>query len=440
LTRIKSNQGDLVVVTESKWQPARLFPITGIGGADEQERRGCSALMAVIQSVREFGRELTSRCGAPAGTIETYIEVPFENGKFRPDGLIRVTRGKTEWTALVEVKTGRIDLRADQVENYVDVARNQGFDAVITISHQVATTPGVHPVAIDKRKLHRVALFHLSWSRIHTEALIQQSAHTVNDPDQAWILSEFIRYLEEKKSGALDFEDMGPHWTKVRDACPLGTLRAADPETLDVVSRFDQLVAFCGMELSRQLGVHVQQGLSRKERSDHASRLQAQSALLAKTGQLQGSLLVPNAAAPIAVTVDLRASQVHCSLTLGAPLDRRVSARVTWLIRQLPEAPPALRVVATAARARDTGPSRSLAEVQTDSSILIDDAKAHPNIHAHAEPTNRQEAWSRRRLIRSLCGEAGGYLLCRSGTKAESLVGPSAKVEGIEGGYDACIG
>jgi hypothetical protein len=61
--------------------------------------------MAVIQSVREFGRELTSRCGAPAGTIETYIEVPFENGKFRPDDLIRVTRGKTEWTALVEVKT-----------------------------------------------------------------------------------------------------------------------------------------------------------------------------------------------------------------------------------------------------------------------------------------------------------------------------------------------
>jgi hypothetical protein len=233
-----------VVVTESKWQPARLFPITGIGGADEQERRGCSALMAVIQAVREFGRELTSRCGAPAGTIETYIEVPFENGKFRPDGLIRVTRGKTEWTALVEVKTGRVDLPADQVENYVDIARNQGFDAVITISHQVATTPGVHPVAVDKRKLHRVALFHLSWSRIHTEALIQQSAHTVSDPDQAWILSEFIRYLEEKKSGALDFEDMGPHWTKVRDACPLGTLRAADPETLDVVSRFDQLVAF----------------------------------------------------------------------------------------------------------------------------------------------------------------------------------------------------
>ena len=25
------------------------------------------------------------------------------------------------------------------------------YDAVVTISHQVATTPGVHPIAVDKR-------------------------------------------------------------------------------------------------------------------------------------------------------------------------------------------------------------------------------------------------------------------------------------------------
>jgi len=96
--------------TEEAWQPARLFPITGIGGADEQERRGCSAFLAVLQSVREFGRTLTMRCGAPAGAIETYIEVPFtfEGEKYRPDGLIRVTRGQKSWTALVEARQGRM--------------------------------------------------------------------------------------------------------------------------------------------------------------------------------------------------------------------------------------------------------------------------------------------------------------------------------------------
>ena len=177
------------MANDEAWQPARLFPITGIGGAEEQERRGTSVLLAVMQSVKEFGRALTTRCGAPAGRIETFIEVPFElaaGSKVRPDGLIRVTRGQTMWRALVEVKAGRVDLRPDQLNNYLDVARSNEFDAVITISHQVATTPGVHPVQVDRRKTKKVALHHLSWSRIHTEALIQQTNHVVGDPDQAW--------------------------------------------------------------------------------------------------------------------------------------------------------------------------------------------------------------------------------------------------------------
>ena len=177
------------------------------------------------------------------------------------------TRGQRSWTALVEVKTGKNDLNAEQIVHYLDIAREQGFDTVITISHEVATTPGVHPVAVDKRKLKKVDLFHLSWSRIHTEALIEQTNQTVSDPDQAWILSEFVRYVENSKSGAWDFDDMGPEWVEVRNAAAQQTLRAADKVTLDVVARFDQLLAFSGMELSRQLGVNVQQRLTRKEQS-----------------------------------------------------------------------------------------------------------------------------------------------------------------------------
>ena len=255
----------MATVSET-WQPARLFPITGIGGADERTDRGCSAFLAVVQSVREFGRALTARCGAPAGNLEAFIEVPFtfNNAKFRPDGLIRVTRGQKSWTALVEVKTGRNDLNPDQITSYLEIAGEQGLDAVITISHEVATTPpGVHPVSIDKRKLRRVNLYHLSWSRIHTEALIEQANHIISDPVQAWILSEFVRYLENSKSGAWDFDDMGPDWVSVRNSAAQQTLRATDREALDVVARFDQLLAFCGMELSRTLGVNVQQRLSR---------------------------------------------------------------------------------------------------------------------------------------------------------------------------------
>lgn len=49
---------------ESDWQPARLFPVAGIGGAEEQERRATSALLAVVRIVKEFGRTVASRMGA----------------------------------------------------------------------------------------------------------------------------------------------------------------------------------------------------------------------------------------------------------------------------------------------------------------------------------------------------------------------------------------
>lgn len=363
---------------DETWQPARLFPVTGIGGADEQERRGCSAFLAVIRSVNEFGRALTLRCGAPAGTIETYIEVPFTLGdaKYRPDGLIRVTRGKRTWTALVEVKTGVNDLKIEQVGCYVDIAREQGFDAVITVSHQIAATPGVHPVALPKSKLKKVNLYHLSWGRIHTEALIEHANKTVSDPDQAWILSEFVRYVENPKSGALDFDGMGPSWVGVREAAARNTLRAADPVTTDVVARFDQLVAFAAMELSRRLGVQVQQRLSRRELTDQALGVQSQAARLEETGQLSGTLMVPNAAAAIDVSADLRAGRIACSATLSAPDEGRPQTRVNWLLRQLKDAPGDLMLTATPAWARDSGPCHPLSVVVESPAQLIENPHA----------------------------------------------------------------
>src|SRR6476646_8306922 len=124
------------VVTDRPWERARLIPVSGLSGADEQERRGTSALLAVVNSVREFGRAITGPLGAPAGTPVAYIEIPFALGdrKVRPDGLVQVKRGSTAWTTLVEVKTGANELKVPQVEDYLDVAREQGFNAVLTIS------------------------------------------------------------------------------------------------------------------------------------------------------------------------------------------------------------------------------------------------------------------------------------------------------------------
>lgn len=179
-------------MSEETWHAARLIPTSGINGATEQERRATSALLAVLGVVPDFAKALLSGLGAPAGNVTTFIEVPFLLGESRiyPDGLIRVRRGAREWTALVEVKTGKNQLETQQLENYLDIARAEGFDSLITISNEIPPTPGQHPTPVDRRKLRKVALVHWSWSEVLATAIVQKEHRGVSDPEQAWILGE----------------------------------------------------------------------------------------------------------------------------------------------------------------------------------------------------------------------------------------------------------
>lgn len=282
------------------WQAARLIPTSGISGPDEAERRATSALLAVMSSVREFGQAILKPLGAPAGPIAAYIEVPFMLGEQRciPDGLIQTSRGAKTWTALVEVKTGAASLERTQVENYLDIARDQHFEAVLTISNEMAPAPGVHPVTVDRRKTRSVSLYHLSWAEVVTAAVRQRVHRGVSDPDQAWILGELIRYLEHPKSGALDFSDMGAEWVTVREAVESGTLRASDRGLTEVVSRWEQLLRFAALRLGRELGAEVQPHLSRRELADPGLRIRDQTASLVGRGQLTGALKIPGRRCP----------------------------------------------------------------------------------------------------------------------------------------------
>ena len=281
-------------MSEDNWPRARLIPTSGINGQEEAERRATSAVLAVLGSVREFGRAVLKPLGAPGGKVETFIEVPFKFGEqtVYPDGLIPVTRGSTTWTALVEVKTGSAELQREQLECYLDVARDNGFQAVLTISNQISPTPGVDPVTVDGRKTRRVELHHLSWPSVLTTAVQQRVHRGVSDPDQAWILAELIRYLEHPKSGAFDFSDMGPAWVPIREAVAAGTLRGNDKGLPECISRSDQLLRFLSLRLGRELGAHVHVHLSRREAFDAKLRMNRQCVGLVEDGTLSGSIRI----------------------------------------------------------------------------------------------------------------------------------------------------
>lgn len=354
---------------------ARLIPTSGIKGTDEQERRATSALLAVMTAVKEFGRGLTAPLGAPAGKLQTYVEVPFQVGdsKLYPDGVITVTRGSRSWTALVEVKTGRNTLHTEQLENYLTLARDRGFQAVLTISNEMPAVAGQHPTVVDKKLLRKISLYHLSWSQVLAAAVMQKEYRGVADPDQAWILGELIRYLEHEQSGAMEFTDMGPSWVSIREAVVASTFRPGDKGAGEVVARFDALLTYISLRLGRQIGTDVAPELSRRELADPALRAQSLIDSLASGGTLQGAIKIPNTVAPLTVKVDVRAGRVTCHVDLDAPREGRATTRVNWLVRQLKAAPDNVRVEAFVAHGRGPGTAELLKVVRDKPTIIIAD-------------------------------------------------------------------
>jgi hypothetical protein len=364
-------------MAEETWHQARLIPTSGISGAEEQERRATSGLLAVMSAVREFNKALLNPLGAPAGTVEAYIEVPFLLGenKYYPDGLIRVARGGRTWTALVEVKTGNHQLQPEQLEAYLDIAREQEFDALVTISNEIPSMAGQHPTKVDKRKLRKVHLHHWSWTYILSTAVMQKEHKGVSDPEQAWILGELIRYLEHPRSGAMELEDMGASWVPVRQSVNAGTLRSTDKTIPEVAARFDALLRYAALRLGRQLGTDVVHVLSRKELANPALRAQSLLDSLVTKGSLTGAIRIPNTVAPIHVTADLRANRLTCHIDVDAPKEGRPTTRVNWLVRQLKSAPDSVRVEAFLANARGDGAAELLSVVREHPAVLITDPK-----------------------------------------------------------------
>lgn len=346
-----------VTTDADNWPRARLIPVSGIGSQKEAETRAASAVLAVLSIVRDLSTDLFSPMGASRAqkaVVETFTEPQFvrDGKRVRPDGVVRITYGNSSWTALVEVKTGDCLLEADQINTYWDLAREHGFDAVVTISNEIPPSPDGHPTeGLKVRSNSKVAVRHISWTELLTSAVMVKSHHGVDDPEQAWILGELIRYLKHPASGAMAFDDMGPHWTEVRDAARDGGLRKNDARVRDIALRWDQLLRFAALQLSTRVGRDVQLSLSKSQRDPKVRTADLVDALC--TGHpLTGALRVPNTASDLSLTADLKARRLTAAADVTAPTDRGGRARITWLLAQLKDAPQGLLIEAYAKNAR----------------------------------------------------------------------------------------
>lgn len=218
----------------------------------------------------------------------------------------------------------------------MDLARVNGFDAVLTISNQLTASPVESPLAIDARKLKKVALRHLSWWQVMTEARVEHKHRGISDPDQAWILGELIAYLDHERAGAGGFDDMGERWVSVRDGAREATLKASDAGVRDVASRWEQLVGYLSLGLTQDLGRQVEPIWPRK--LDASARRDLHVRSLVDQGKLLASIRVPDAAGPIDLEADLRGRRFRTATVVAAPKDGRPATRINWMLRQLTDA------------------------------------------------------------------------------------------------------
>lgn len=358
---------------------ARLIPV-----ATKPELRNTCVTCAILMAVEEFAEALLSPLGSPTGRrakTKVWLEPVFKSTKNdtkdRPDALIVVDNGRRVWRALVEAKVKGADLDAGQLERYLDLAKSQAIDAVVTISNQFVATPTQSPYEINKRKLKKVSLYHWSWSYLMTEAKIQLSKSAVSDPDQAYMLDEFVRYLEHDSSGVSEFEQMSKEWV---EACKLyfakSKLDKRSPVGAAVVSDWDELMRCTALLMSRELETNVTTVLSAKERKDPDARLEKLQGVFTSTGALESRLDVPDAASPISVEADLAHRSVTISMSVGAPRDKkRAPATVSWLLRQLAktEDGDVLIVAKWPGRTQDT--CADLASVREDVNVLLVERK-----------------------------------------------------------------
>ncbi len=324
----------------SQGQQARLFPTVS---NSSRENRLTSVFLAILPIIPELSKDLFSTIGLRVGmraSIECWTEVVLTQGDHldkRPDGLIVVRHGKNSWSALVETKIKNNQIGKDQVSRYIEVARDSGIDAVITISNQFVVRADHSPVKVSGHLLRKTDLFHWSWTYILTRCEIL-SRDAIEDSEQAFLLNEFLRLLEHKDTGVLRFTAMNRNWKDlVQTIVNQGTLKKNSLDVEECVGCWYQEERDLCLQLSRHVGSKVDSVVSRKLLADSVLRLKEGVKRLVEKQLLYSSFRIPDCAADLELHAHLMARTVTYSMKLKAPLDRKsTKARVNWLLRMLP--------------------------------------------------------------------------------------------------------
>ena len=322
-----------------KGSSARLFPILP---ESKKEEKATSMLLSVFTMVPDFASAVLEEVGAPIGKrakISCFTEVSFKGMKpsSRPDGLIVVESSRGTWAALVESKIGSSEVTEDQLTDYIDVAKAQGFDAVITISNQFAGDPSHHPLSLSRTKRKGVGLFHFSWLAITSKALLLIDSKSVTDAEQSFVMRELVRYMQSNKTGMSHALSMSKEWKWLCNEVHQGhSIPKSSTDLSAAAADWFQLLRFLSIKLSLAVGEPCSTYLQKKHLSDAGVRVQDTICGFAKTQSFVGEIKIPNAASRLAIATSLVRKTIDLIVRVETPKDvKQQRSAINFVLSQL---------------------------------------------------------------------------------------------------------
>ena len=319
------------ILTEDR--EARLFPVVKIA-----EVRATSALLSTLRSVREFSQAIIKIADGPSGAtrrVECYVEVTPENTsqdqeESRVDGIIVSSRGRDTWVALLEVKTGTNKLDQKQFDKYLKLARDNDFNAVITVSNEPAQPNNLPPLKVKYRG-SKIRIKHLSWERLLREAQLLIRQDTVGDTDQQYILNEWIKYLLNPNAKIMSDHIVGAYWQDILTAASNKRLKSSKDKLEQFVQDWVGFLRYQTFRLRAKLGGNVDIKMNMKEQKDPSLYIKSLADECLNEGHMTSSIQISHAVAPIDVTFKLDSRKILFSVSLKPPDDKDRRKQIIWL-------------------------------------------------------------------------------------------------------------
>lgn len=348
------------------------------------ERTLLSVFMRLLELIPELRAEFLAECGYGSGktcTYESFMEVSFPSSKIpdhRPDGLVTCKRGSSVWTAFIEAKAGKSEIRPEQIQDYTHLASLLDVDCVISISNEFARTASELPYHVAANKRRKRVICHFAWAELR--AMIDRFVKAPELSDLARnVLEDAAGFFWDKDSGVVTFDQMPKEWSEFVQSSGVGVgFSAKTPGITEIVHGWHQERRDLRSKLAHHASTVVDLRHELGGRAEFDAVLSYDRKRLAETYELSASYLFKNSKLAIEVLCELQDRKTTVTVDIPPPADKGAKATTTWLLKQTSEFEPAKTNFVMSWKGKGNERHATLEALRSDPEKLFDGYREGP--------------------------------------------------------------